>query len=62
MISHAEAQELHESIGVAVQQLIDGVPVQVELLQRARELAAVVVADTDEAERDEAAWSVEGWA
>lgn len=59
MISHREAQELHECIGAAFEEVNDNWPASVlvgylerarELaayLERARELAAIVVSDTE---------------
>lgn len=55
MISHDEAQELHECLGIVIDEELDGIQHALpsgtfdevfRRLERARELAAVIVADT----------------
>ena len=46
MISAEEAQELHELIGASLEALRDGRHVRIAYLERAREIAAVIVADS----------------
>lgn len=51
MISPAEAQELHELIGSSLEALKDGSRLRIAVLERARELAALIVSDNEEIER-----------
>lgn len=46
-ISHEEAQELHEIIGTVLLWLVDADPEEALRMERARELAAIIVSDTD---------------
>jgi hypothetical protein len=49
MISHALAQEMHEHIGITLEQLTDGLPVSQDTLDQLRhalELASIVVSDS----------------
>lgn len=51
MISATEAQELHELVGASLENLRDGegrVEIIVMWLERAREIAAVVVSDAEQ--------------
>lgn len=53
MISHTEAQELHEMISTSLQQVKDGKPVEADALEVALSIVARIVSDraNDEALR-----------
>ena len=48
MLSHTEAQELHELIGAALTAVRNGETAVIAELERALELAALIVSDTSD--------------